>query len=313
MQGVGFPDSLNSAPPPCLASHESCRAKPQDCNSTTAQNWFHHTARLHSPALDNPSASSLRVFFLDGHSGPLNDMLAFLQGMGGGTADATADALRFSGMVFGQAIDHLEHIDGPSFTDRRCRGGALGTNLSHRRSPCSTRMPPATFHEAFHQYHSSGASQPPQPMPPPPDVCLHVLAPLLAPNSTSTRPLPTPPRVHAFLCGKRPSAKGGCTVVPDCDRRRCRDALYVDSLVKEFAARFGRELQQARPDGIPCFRSMSHLSNPIPSHAVSHTLAVSHHTAVSAPSSVSHLYPVGAYSTSESAPCALLASPCWSP
>ena len=126
-------------------------------------------------------------------------------------------------------------------------------------------------------------------------------------------PLPTPPRVHAFLCGKRPSAKGGCTVVPDCDRRRCRDALYVDSLVKEFAARFGRELQQARPDGIPCFRSMSHLSNPIPSHAVSHTLAVSHHTAVSAPSSVSHLYPVGAYSTSESAPCALLASPCWSP
>jgi hypothetical protein len=192
MQGVGFPDSLNSAPPPCLASHESCRAKPQDCNSTTAQNWFHHTARLHSPALDNPSASSLRVFFLDGHSGPLNDMLAFLQGMGGGTADATADALRFSGMVFGQAIDHLEHIDGPSFTDRRCRGGALGTNLSHRRSPCSTRMPPATFHEAFHQYHSSGASQPPQPMPPPPDVCLHVLAPLLAPNSTSTRPPPHP-------------------------------------------------------------------------------------------------------------------------
>ena len=50
---------------------------------------------------------------------------------------------------------------------------------------------------------------------------------------------------------RRPSYRGSCTMVLDCERRRCRDGLYVDSLVDEFAARFGSELAKA-VDAVAC-------------------------------------------------------------
>lgn len=122
-------------PPPCLIPSRHCGAD-CDCDSSTARTIFSRELPIGATSLDEQRFHRLRIFFLDGHSGPLNDMLAFLQNIGEtsqeGDAqdDKTTSSTRFTGMLFGQAAQMLKHIDGAGFRDRKCSGGPLGPSLA---------------------------------------------------------------------------------------------------------------------------------------------------------------------------------------
>ncbi|KAL3933257.1 MAG: hypothetical protein SGPRY_000364 [Prymnesium sp.] len=87
-------------PPPCrpVAAHLCENLRRCDCGAA-AQFYENHTSN--SQQLDvEGNFSALRVFFLDGHSGPMNDMISFLNDV----LQIPAESL--DGMVFLQAKKH---------------------------------------------------------------------------------------------------------------------------------------------------------------------------------------------------------------
>ena len=137
--------------------------------------------------------TGLRVLFFDGHSGPMNDMIATLRTMG-----ISDDDVEF--ILFGQAFEKRTFVDifssrlrtpPPNSSPERCTGRLLGAQTS------------ASLHDFLRGYDRSQAG--------------------------------------AY----------GCTLLPGCDRRRCRAALVSEGLRREFARRFGAALE-AHVDVVAC-------------------------------------------------------------
>ena len=163
-----------------LARHD---VKPCRC---TAERFFRAPKRVTLPVA--PGAwKGLRIFFLDGHSGPMNDMIATL-------LHAGVESEAIDGMLMAQAEQKRNFID--VFSSRlrgrntaysvpeRCRGRLLGVETS------------------------------------------------LA--------------LHSFLRGSAGGGmRGGCLLLNNCERKRCRSALESDGLRREFARRFGAAFERS--------------------------------------------------------------------
>lgn len=170
-------DALSRAvrwtPPPCLPP-TPCLGNVCQCSPAS----FAAPVDAALPALTAATAGQLRIFFFDGHSGPLNDMTATLQHM-----NVSLDNM--DAMLMAQAADKRTFVD----------------VVQHKRK-----------------------------------------RPLFPPNVKRA--------MRDFLRGAVHADKDA-TVLPKCERKRCRDALYSDGLRREFANRFGAVLE-AHVDVVAC-------------------------------------------------------------
>ena len=123
-KSLGFTDvvarGVGREPPACLAASASCASAA--CGCAAAQGYHAHAA---SGSLADPSLlKQLRVFLLDGHVGPMNDMVSLLVNVLG-VSPASID-----GMYFLQA--HIMH----SMLDKRILlrkpRGLLGKSVHYR-------------------------------------------------------------------------------------------------------------------------------------------------------------------------------------
>jgi hypothetical protein len=129
-QRILYERPLRKHPPPCrrLTSDQCptnstracvCHASSGFYKESAAGHTPEESAVAHTPELD---LKSLRVYFLDGHTGPMNDMLAFLH-------DALGiPAQNFDGIVFLQGMLMRSQID-PRFMKAH-RGKMLGWNMT---------------------------------------------------------------------------------------------------------------------------------------------------------------------------------------
>ena len=105
--GFALPPSLvvgANAPPTCLAASASC-APTSTCDCAAARG-FHATSQPDTWRSSDPQLySGLRVFVLDGHVGPLNDMISFL------VAELGVDPRNIDGMYFLQAMTMKKMLD----------------------------------------------------------------------------------------------------------------------------------------------------------------------------------------------------------
>lgn len=160
--------ALRWEPPPCKPP-VSCTGGPCRCSPEFFYNAS--SSATPGPALSSAAAAKLRVFFFDGHSGPLNDMTATLVHLGVplGSMDA---------MLMAQAAEKRPFVDVDTH-----KVGAI--------------FPPAVKRE-----------------------------------------------MRDFLRGNREDKSKDATLLPKCERKRCRVALYSDGLRREFAERFGAAFEQ---------------------------------------------------------------------
>ena len=102
-------------PPPCVVYARQCV-----CNTASAASFFdqHDVTR---PPLTRQSAAKLRIFFLDGHVGPMNDMLATLHEVIGIDPDGVEGMVMMQGMLVRHAIDKRFF---------KCRLCLMGVNTS---------------------------------------------------------------------------------------------------------------------------------------------------------------------------------------
>ena len=99
-------------PPPCLPPATCPDATSCRCEARA----FHRLVDPSAPALNATDAAKLRVFFLDGHSGPLNDMFSTLLAMNVSLSNMDA-------MLMAQAEYSVNYIE--LITARRAQGGYL--------------------------------------------------------------------------------------------------------------------------------------------------------------------------------------------
>lgn len=115
------------APPSCLPVSARCGAAADavgSCTSAAAAAYDAPAPPAESIArLSAERVRGLRIFFLDGHVGPMNDMLAFLhEALGVNTSNV-------EGMVMMQGLVNRQQIDARFFKCRLCR---LGLNTSRQ-------------------------------------------------------------------------------------------------------------------------------------------------------------------------------------
>jgi hypothetical protein len=171
-------------PPSCTTPTRGCGAP----NFTTvctcdAKPFF---IQPHGDLLPAGEASKLRIFFFDGHSGPMNDMIATFMRMG-----VSPDNI--DGMLMAQAEQKRSFIN--VFSSR-----LIGAPPNAKPEKCRTR---------------------------------------LLDKRTSRR-------LHNWLRGTHTTAQGGdCTLLPQCERKRCRDSLISDGLRIEFARQFGAAFERS--------------------------------------------------------------------
>ena len=98
-------------PPPCLRNLASCDttsalwSDASACRASAAAAPYYASASPLAPRLDAPRMNSLRVFFLEGHVGPMNDMLATLHdGLGMNVSGV-------EGMMFMQGMINRNQIE----------------------------------------------------------------------------------------------------------------------------------------------------------------------------------------------------------
>lgn len=104
--------------PECLAPTSACASSA--CGADAAAPFF-AAAPQSAPRLED--ASGLRVFFLEGHPGPMNDMMSTLHDVLGVRPDGV------EGMVLLQGCIQRNHIDRRFFRCRNCR---MGTNVTRQ-------------------------------------------------------------------------------------------------------------------------------------------------------------------------------------
>lgn len=105
--GFALPPSLvvgANAPPPCLAASASC-APTSTCDCSAARGFHAASVPGDTWRSSDPKLSGLRVFVLDGHVGPLNDMISFL------VAELGVDPRNVDGMYFLQAMTMKKMLD----------------------------------------------------------------------------------------------------------------------------------------------------------------------------------------------------------
>ena len=107
-QGLGWTSVIargaGREPPPCLATQAICD-KSATCSCNAAVGY--HAHETSGQLADASAVKQLRVFFLDGHVGPLNDMVSLLVDVMG------VNPANIDGMYFLQA--HIMH----SMLDKR--------------------------------------------------------------------------------------------------------------------------------------------------------------------------------------------------
>ena len=113
--------AIHSMGPPACRTLDTC-APSSTCDASAASP-FHAAAPPPAalPRLSARAGASLRIFFLDGHVGPMNDMLSTLHDMLGTNESGV------EGMVFMQGMLNRNQIDKRFFKCRLCR---LGYNVS---------------------------------------------------------------------------------------------------------------------------------------------------------------------------------------
>jgi hypothetical protein len=108
----------HGGPPSCLEPPAARLCPSRACTSQAAAAYHAMPPAGVLPRLDAAGAAQLRVFFLDGHVGPLNDMMATLHEVVG------VPAANFDAMVFGQGMLVRSAIDRRFFQCRSCLIGA---------------------------------------------------------------------------------------------------------------------------------------------------------------------------------------------
>jgi hypothetical protein len=123
-------EQLSKHPPPTCLPPVSCGSQPCECSAED----FYRTRPAVLPGAKalgaglGRSGKPLRVFFLEGHSGPMNDMVATLKALGvqGENIEAMLMAQAEQKRSFIDVLGERLRTPPPSSMPERCRGRLLG-------------------------------------------------------------------------------------------------------------------------------------------------------------------------------------------